>query len=129
MANVLEVDVTGLVIGVIASASIAAGVDSDTPDNLASVLPFARVTRQGGPNDGHRLDVPTMVIHGFGASRQAAQLLLMQCNTALRNAIGQVINGATISAVHTLAGPADASYENPGVAHAFTTLQLHVKDA
>lgn len=128
MTNTLEVDVTALVIDILTSAALAT-VDARTPDKLEQHLPFIRVVRTGGPNDGVRLDFATVVLHSFAASDQGANSLLYQAGTTLRQAVGAVRDGAVITQLRTLGGPGLVDYENPDVSHAFMTVQVRVKTA
>lgn len=126
MTAPLEVDATGWVIRVLNAAGVARA-GNRTPDNLQDVMPFIRVTRVGGPDDGHMMDLPTMVLHAFAYPQEAANGVLYRAGTVLRAQIGVAQSGAVLSWLRKMSGPQEAEYENPAVRHAVSTYQLHIK--
>lgn len=127
MSAALEIDVTGWLIARLAAPGVT--VDSRTPDDLQAHLPFIRPVRVGGPDDGYVLDIPTMVFHCFAATDAAANALAYTVAGELRNLIGVVADGAVITKVRKLGGPAWNYSANPAVSEALLTMQLRMKTA
>jgi hypothetical protein len=123
----LEVDAVAFVIGVLTDAGVAQRVATDVPADLTAGLPMVRVLRMGGPDDGVIVDEPTMVLHAFAASDQAANTVLYQAGSALRAARGVVRGGAVLVWCRKLGGPFWAGYDNPAVRHAVSNYQLRIK--
>lgn len=126
MTAALEVDAVAFTIAVLADAGIAR-VASRRPSDLAAQLPFIQVYRMGGPDDGYVLDAPTMVLHGFAATDQAANAVLYSAGTVLRAARGVPRGGAVLSWVRKLSGPFWADYVDPAVRHAVVNYELRIK--
>lgn len=129
MTGVLEVDAAQLAHDILASALTGTRIVGETPANLQDVLPVVQVLRVGGPDDGVILDMPTIAVHAFAATQQAANALCAQAGTAFRDARGQVVNGAVATKVRKLGGPNWAPYTNQAVKHAVSLYQLRVKVA
>lgn len=118
-----------------------ARVLTETPDNLADVLPCIRVARFGGAEDYiYTFDNATMDFDCFAATRGEARTLAHAVRTWVRRDLpGQTIsyddgNGGTASAsvsrTRTFSGPVWTPYENTNVRR-FTysaAIRLHVKE-
>jgi len=88
-------------------------VVTETPGNLANVLPCIEVNRFGGSDDIYTLDVANLDIDVFAASRADAYMLAEQVRTNLRlHAEGQEVDGALIAQVATLSAPKWVPYDN-----------------
>lgn len=129
MTGVLEVDVIQVVHDGLVTRMPGVRVLTRTGTDLADVLPTLQVLRTGGPDDGYVLDIPTLALHGFAATDQAANALLYQTGTALRAMDGVVIDGAVITRVVKIGGPSWAPYTNLAVRHAVSLYQLYIKAA
>lgn len=128
MTAPLTVDVTGWMIAALnASSTLHARAAAETPTDLAQQVPFVRVVRVGGPNDGVILDVPTMVFDCYATSQQAANTLAYQVIDEVRRLVGVVSGGAVITQLRTLSGPAWASTADQGLRRAVLTLQPRIK--
>lgn len=127
MTAVLEPDVQKIAYDVL-SAALTARIVGDTPANLADVLPVLRVFRIGGPGDTYGVfDDATIAMHGFATDQQGANLLCRQAMQALFNARGNTYANGAVMRVRKLSGPTWAPYDNQGVRHAVTLVQLTVK--
>lgn len=128
MTAPLKVDVTGWLIKQL-HAAVAATVDSETPGDLIgsiSWVPFVRVVRTGGTNDGHILDMPNVAFHCFATSQQAAELLGYDVQAAVLALRGVPVDGAVITYARTLSGPSWAATENTRLRHAVVLMQARI---
>jgi len=129
MPNVLEADVTTVLQSWLTGNLAGVRVGTETPANLADVLPFLQHFRIGGGDDGYALDAPTVALHAFAASSPAANTLLYQAGTALRAMRGVVIAGAVVTRVAKIGGPSWAPYTNPAIRHSVSLYQIRIKTA
>lgn len=123
------VDVTGWFIGGLTSALTPVRVGSVTPADPTGALtwiPFVRVLRIGGPDDGFILDEPTMAFHAFAGSQQAANDLALRTRAAVYAMRGQSRDGAVLTIARTLSGPAWAPVENQNLAHTVLLMQARI---
>lgn len=137
MTAALEVDCTGFVVAALFEAVTeptsgdVARIVTELPNTLENSLPVVQVYRIGGPNDGRVLDMPTMTVHGFAASRQKAERLLYAAQAALRAKIGTVVTldggNAVMTHLRVLGGPSWAAYANTNVRHSVLTIQPRIK--
>lgn len=123
MTAPLTVDVVGWVIDRLATSLPGVGVDEATPDNLESQVPFVRVLRIGGPNDGYRLDFPTLAFHCYDTSQAKADRLGYRVIAAVTALRGVYVAGATCGRVRTLSGPSFAATDNQNLRHAVVLMQ------
>lgn len=128
MVAPLTVDITGWFISALADA-VTARVGAETPGDLETQVPFLRVVRIGGPDDGVVLDEPTMAFHTFAASQKAANQLGYDVKAAVYGLRSIVHNGAVLTSARTLSGPSWASVENQNLRHAVTLMQARIKTA
>lgn len=126
MTDQLEVDVTGWVITRLGGILVAR-VGSKMPADLANQLPFVRVVRSGGPDDGYAIDFPTVVFHCFAATDEEANTLGYGVAAALRGIVGVPADGAVMGRPRKIGGPTWAAYENTAVSHSVLTMQLPIK--
>lgn len=122
----LTVDVTGWLIDQL-TAVLAARVGSETPGDLQNEVPFLRVVRVGGPNDGMAIDAATMEFHAFATDQQAANELGHQTLRAVHDLRGTKAAGAVLAHARTLSGPSRAAVTDPGLAHAVVLMQTRIK--
>lgn len=126
----LEVDCTKFTVQVLAAASIARIV-TELPNTLETALPVIQVFRIGGPSDGYVLDIPTMTLHAYAGTQEAANRLLHTAWTVLHTAVGQVValdgGRAVMTRLRNLGGPTWAAYDNTNVRHAVLTVQPRIK--
>lgn len=128
MVAPLTVDATGWFISVLTDA-VTARVAAETPSDLESQVPFLRVVRIGGPDDGVTLDEPTMAFHTYGTSQKAANQLAYDVKVAVYGLRGIVHNGAVLTAARSLSGPSWAAVENQNLRHAVLLMQARIKSA
>jgi hypothetical protein len=110
-------------------AQLTARVVTDTPADLAGQVPLVQVARIGGGDDSFILDRPMVSIHGFGVDRAAARAVGYQARTALFAAVGVVFQGAVVTRVSTVGGPAITPYDNTDVRRSTGTYELRIKPA
>jgi hypothetical protein len=122
--NRLEVDVVQWLITHVTSDARLVG---KTPDKLETVLPVIRFVRVGGTDDGVTLDRATVVAHCFGADLAAATMLALKLGTAYRALRGQALDGAVVTRVETVNGPAWTPYGNPLVEQVVRTDRISIK--
>jgi hypothetical protein len=103
----------------------AARVLTELPANLADVLPVIEVTRIGGPRVG-LLDVATVDIDCYHATRQTARTLAYDVVAALLALRGKPVTGGVISRVDILSGPNFRPYDNTTLRRFGLTCQLTV---
>lgn len=96
----------------------SARVCTETPPDLATVLPVIRITRFGGGADQvYTFDNPQVDFDCYAATRAAAQTLAYQVRSWLHG----TVDGTTLSSVAFVArvqdiqGPTWTSYENTAV--------------
>jgi hypothetical protein len=125
----LMVDVTGWFISGLATALSPVRVGSRTPadpDGTLTWVPFVRVVRIGGPDDGITLDAPTMAFHTFATGQQSANDLGLRVRAAVYAMRGPARDGAVLAHARTLSGPSWASTENQNLAHAVLLMQARI---
>lgn len=94
----------------------AARVVTETPSNLADVVPCIEVGRFGGGDGVWTLDVANIDIDVYHSSRAAALDYAEQVRTSLRlHAEGQEVNGALIAQVATLSAPKWVPYDDTNI--------------
>lgn len=125
MTAPLAVDVTGWLVARLQESGVARFV-TETPGNLADVMPLVRVERTGGPDDGYTLDIPTVVFHCFHGSDLLSRRLAYQVITHVYGLRDQLADGAVVTRVRKLGGPFRAAYENPAVRHHVVTMQPRI---
>lgn len=108
-------------------------VATETPGNLADVLPCIVISRFGGVEDEvYTFDNPNVDFECYAATRAAARTLAHQVRTWVRKELpGTSISGAAVSRTRTISGPAWTPYDNTGVRR-FTysaTIRLHSPEA
>jgi hypothetical protein len=82
-------------------------VVTETPHNLADVLPCIQVSRFGGADEYvSSFDNPSMDFDCYAASRIEARQLAYDVRSSLRDDLpGEVVAGASIVRVRTISGP------------------------
>lgn len=102
---------------------------TETDNDLAANLPQLQVVRIGGGDDGVVLDRPTFSVHAYAATRDAARKLALTARTALYAARGVVFEGAVVTRVATIGGPAWTPYSNTNLRRFTATYQVSIKAA
>jgi hypothetical protein len=88
-------------------------VVTETPANLADVLPVIEVTRFGGSDEVIVLDSANIDVDVYAATRDAARTLGEQVRTALRLHLpGYASAGAAVQSVTTISAPRWVPYDN-----------------
>lgn len=91
-----------------------ARVATETPSNLADVLPCIVVTRFGGSDDAFwTYDNASMDFDCYDVDRVGARTLAHQLRTAVRRDLpGQTVAGAFIARTQSINGPIWTPYDN-----------------
>jgi hypothetical protein len=116
----MYVDIEPALVGWIPTVLTARAV-TELPADLAGAITahsgVVRVVRVGGPAPVPSLDIATVEIECFAATRAAARTLAYQLRDALRYQLpGHVfIAGGSVSRVQTVSGPAWRPYDDISV--------------
>lgn len=102
---------------------------TETDDKLANELPLFQVARIGGGDDGYVLDRAMISLHAYGATRDVARKLAYQGRTSLYAARGVPFQGAVVTHVGTIGGPAWTPYTNVNLRRFTGTYQVSIKAA
>lgn len=129
MVNALEVDAKAWFIARLNATLPGVRVSGDVPSDAAEQVPFVRVVRVGGGDDGLTVDSPTLVLHHFHTSEPLANALAYQVGTAMRGLRGVVADGGTAQRVRKTGGPTWVAYENTGLQQVVTTWQTRIRNA
>lgn len=110
----------------------SARVVTETPSNLADVLPCVRVTRFAGTSDDiWTFDNPSVDFDCYAATRTAARTLAYQVRTYIRSVLpGTTVAGAFVAKAQDIQGPVWTPYDNTSLRR-FTysaALRLHALD-
>jgi len=111
---VSEVSAESVLVAWLSSAFPDVRVVTETPANLADVVPLIRVSRFGGVDEQiWTFDNPTMDFDCYDTGRIAARDLAYQVRRSLRRDLpGQIVAGAFVLSCRTLSGPAWTPYDN-----------------
>lgn len=95
----------------------AAHVCTETPSNLADVLPVIRITRFGGADDEvYTFDTPEVDFDCYAATRAASRLLAHQVRTFVRNELpGVKVGAAFVHRTRSIQGPTWTPYDNTNI--------------
>jgi hypothetical protein len=111
----------------------SARVSTETPSNLADVLPCIVIQRFGGAEDEvYTFDNANIDFEVYAATRAAARTLAHQVRTWVRKDLpGSIISGAAVSRTRTISGPAWVPYANTTVRKFIysATIRLHSPEA
>jgi hypothetical protein len=108
-------------------ARLSVRVVTDTPSNLAQVLPVIQVQRFGGAETAPGIDIANIDVDVYAATRSAANTLAERARYALTLSLpGRQVGGATISRVATISGPSWRPYDNTALRRVGATYQLTV---
>jgi hypothetical protein len=99
---------------------------TETPADMASVLPVIRVLSLGGPNTKLAMGRPAVSIACYHVDRVSAKTLAKQIFQAMRFEMPgyQPGMGTTVNRVNTISGPAWRPYDNTNLRCFGMTLQL-----
>lgn len=100
-------------------------VVTDTPSNLALILPVVQVTRFGGSDVAPGIDRPNVDIDVYAATRTLAKTLAEKVRYTLLYVLAGTSTGeATVSRVDTISGPSYRPYDNTALRRVGATYQL-----
>lgn len=108
---------------------------TETPGSLGDHMPLFQVVRIGGGDDAVTLDLATISLHAYATgatgsdARSAARTLAYQGRVALYAARGVVFDGAVVTRVRTIGGPAWTPYDNTTLRRFTGTYQVAIKPA
>jgi hypothetical protein len=118
-------DVEVVLVAALGAEFTGATVSTETGNDLLDLLPFIKVERSGGGDDGFRLDRPLVDIDVYAASRLEATALAEQIRTfVLRTLRGSTTHGAAIGRTSTVSAPANRPYDNTGLRRCGATYEL-----
>lgn len=122
----METDEEAVVRDWLAGQFPAAYCCTETPADMASVLPVIRVLSLGGPDMPLTMDKPSLSISCYAQGRIAASSLAKQVFQAMRFELpGYVFGmGASVNRVRTISGPAKRPYDNTDLRCFGMTLQV-----
>lgn len=107
----------------------AARVVTETPDNLADVLPCIVVGGFGGGDDVITIDETNIDIQYFAATRTLARDGAEEVRGAMRFELpGQSTDGVFVLAVDTMSKPSWAPYDNTNVRRFIATYHVTIHD-
>lgn len=105
---------------------------SETPSNLADVLPVVRVNANGGSGDRFQFDKWHVDFDAFAATRDAARTLAQSLHdSVLQELPGAALGSAMVLAVREFAAPSWAPTDDTSLRR-FTfavEIQLHTRSA
>lgn len=107
-------DAETALVAALAAQFPSAEVCTETPDNLAEVLPCIRVTRFAGTADEvYTFDNPSIDFDCYAADRTSAKLLAYQVRSFVRGPlIGITVAGAFFARSRDIMGPVWTPYDN-----------------
>lgn len=107
----------------------AARVVTETPGDLADVVPCIQVSRFGGADEYvSTFDNPSMDFDCYAATRGEARQLAYDVRSSLRDDLpGQVVAGASIVRVRTISGPAWTPYNNTNLRRFTYSAQIRLR--
>lgn len=112
----------------LAAAFPSCRVVTETPSNLATVLPLIHVERIGGAEFEPTIDDARMDVAYFGATRDAAAVGAEAVRIAmLWNLPGQTVGGSVVLSVATLSAPVWTPYDNTTLRRFDATYQVRLK--
>lgn len=129
MTQVLEPDAQLIAYGILSAALTPVRVVDRTPADMgAADSPIVQVHRIGGPGDTYGVfDYPTLAVHAYATSQQAANDLCRHAMQAFFDARGGTYNNGVLQRVRKLSGPSWAPTDNQDLRHAVTLLQVTIK--
>jgi hypothetical protein len=105
---------------------VTARVCTETPENLASIVPVVAVSKTTGTDILGILDRPVVDIDCFAATRMQAQELGAQVQKLMHFALqGQIAGNAVIGLVSTVKGPGWLTYQDLAVRRCNATYELY----
>lgn len=108
-------DVEKLVIGWL-SAHLSLRVLTDLPSNLEKITPVVQVARYGGRDTAPGIDVASMDVDSYGATRGAAYVLAERVRQALLYELAGIqVGNVAVVRVDTSSGPSWRPYDNLAV--------------
>lgn len=103
---------------------------TETPANLAAVVPVVAVTRSTGADVSGVLDRPVVDVNAFAADRIGASLLGRQAHLLMTRYLpGTVSAGAVIGLVNVIKGPGWITYQDLDVRRYNATYEIYTHPA
>lgn len=126
-------DVEAILVPWLAEAVSARAV-TETPAELADVVPVVQIVRIGGPSDDDipTFEMPTVSIDSYGAGRAAASQLAAAVDNAIRVALPNTLHtvgGAStvVTKTQTITGPSWRPYDDITIRRFGATYRLHLR--
>lgn len=119
-------DVNALAYAYLTAALSGVRVATKVPPDLESALPFVRIIRGPGSDDGIT-DSPLLDTEAFAASEGAAWDLAEDVRQAIHALAGQAVNGALVDSVTTATAPTWLDYGNPSVVRVVASYRMHLR--
>lgn len=121
-------DVELLLVHWLPARLVGARVLTDTPADMAKSLPLVQVSRFGGADSDPVVDVASVDVDAYAATRGDAARLCEQVREALRFGLpGQTVDGVQVYAVDTIGGPSVRPFDVTGVRRFGATFRLTVR--
>lgn len=114
-----------------AASALSVRFVTDTPADLASVVPLCRLWHIGGGSDDNdwRFRTPTVAVDSFAADRGAASALAERVEQWFRSILpGSILaDGSVVTKVQTLTSPSWRPWDDTAVRRFAATYVLHLK--
>lgn len=108
---------------------VTARTCTETPENLADILPVVAVSRSAGNDVQGILDRPIVDIDCFAADRLSSSLLARQVHVLMHHYLPGLVTAGTVSAVvgyvSTVKGPGWLSYQDLAVRRCNASYELY----
>jgi hypothetical protein len=106
---------------------VTARTCTETPENLADIVPVVAISRSAGGDVLAILDRPIVDVDCFAAGRLAAQALAGQVFVLMHHYLpGSVTDGAVVGGCNTVKGPGWLTYQDLVVRRSNATYELWV---
>lgn len=121
------IDVEALGVAWLESAFPTDRICTETPSNLAAVLPAHRVTRVGGGDRDYVVDSALLTVDTFGATREAARQRAEQVRSSfIVDLPGLTVGQGCVRATDTIHAPIWVPWDNTDIRRFVATYQLTV---
>lgn len=103
---------------------VAVRTCTETPEDLADIVPVVAVYRAAGADVMAVLDRPVVDIDCFAATRLQAQAIGAQVHTLMHNYLPGVAGNAVVGAVNTVKSPGWLGYQDENIRRCNATYEL-----
>lgn len=99
-------------------------VATETPNDLAALVPFVKVRRVGGGVKSRLLDLAQVTVEVFGVDKAQATSVAGQIDDAARFTLPTSVGHVSVGYGGTTTGPVERPYSNLNVRYVQATYQL-----